>query len=359
MNPIALAHGLRIMAETNVAQSRATLLKYAQPGHAPIVRKAALLGLESASLTPAQSDVLLEYLEDSDITHVVRPTLAALKDHSDWSRGGINTLRGMLTSRREDMKLFALGALKQVQNEEVAKIYLGHLQSAKPELRSVAIDALGQNAKATPLLLKALQNERNPQRARVLIHPLCNHAGRIKSPQIKTMAEKCGKLLADGNELGEVHLELLLHVNPSKSTEQLVDKAMRLRRARKLNEALRILLHLAQAATLDLEGRYQLALARLIKDSDEGRSGTIRFTGDATMGFIAGLVRDSFPVFERLKKESMLDPEDLLRVGRHFNASIGPEQRFGTDMLVYVAKKHARAKAGEEARMMIRTEGLG
>ena len=81
-------------------------------------------------------------------------------------------------------------------------------------------------------------------------------------------------------------------------------------------------------------------------------------TGDATMGFIAGLVRDNFPVFERLKKESMLAPEDLLRVGRHFNAGIGPEQKLGADMLLHVAKKHAKGKAGEEARLMIRSEGL-
>ena len=65
-----------------------------------------------------------------------------------------------------------------------------------------------------------------------------------------------------------------------------------------------------------------------------------------------------FPLFERLKKESMLQPEDLLRVGRHFNGSIGPEQRFGGEVLHYVAKKHAKAKVGEEARMMIRAEGL-
>ncbi len=173
------------------------------------------------------------------------------------------------------------------------------------------------------------------------------------------MAEKCGKLLADGSEMGETHLELLVAVNSDAAGQQLADKAVRLRRAHKLVEALRILMHLAQAEVLDAEGNYQLALARLIKDSEEGRSGMISYTGDATMGFIAGLVRSDFPVFERLKKESMLQPEDLLRVGRHFNASIGPEQRFGTDILVYVAQKHAKAKAGEEARLMIRTEGLG
>ena len=109
---------------------------------------------------------------------------------------------------------------------------------------------------------------------------------------------------------------------------------------------------------LDLEGRYQMALARLIMDHEEGRAGVAVHTGDATMGYIAGLVRDGFPALDRLKKESMLEPEDLLRVGRHFNESIGPERRFGTELLRHVAEKHGKLKAGEEARMMIRSAGL-
>lgn len=359
LTPVAIANGLRIMAETNVSQSRATLLKYAQDGQPPIVRQAALNGLGKATLTTGQSDILLGYLEESDLNFVVKPTLIALGNHSDWSRGSITKLRALLSSRREDMKLFALRALCDVQSEEVAKVYMGHLHSSKAGVQEVAIEALGKNAKALTPMLKSLQLERTANKAKVLIKPLMEHADRIKPPQFKTMAEKCGKLLADGAEMGETHLELLITVNPESAAAQLVDKAVRLRRARKLSEALRILMHLAQAEVLDTEGRYQLSLARLIKDSDEGRSGVISYTGDATMGFIAGLVRDGFPVFERLKKESMLRPEDLLRVGRHFNASIGPEQRLGTDMLVFVAQKHAKAKAGEEARMMIRTEGLG
>ena len=358
LTPLGLSNGLKVMAAINVTQSRATLLKFTQPEHPLLVRQAALLALEAAKLTAAQSDVLLGYLSESDITHVVKPCLVALKNHSDWSRSGIHKLRGLLASRREEMKLFALRSLQEVQSEEVAKIYMNHLHSPKADLRAVAISALGKNAKGLNVLMKSLQNERNPEKARTLIVPLLEHGDRVKPAQVKAMTEKCGKLLAEGNELGEIHLEFLLVVRPQLTTDGLVDKATRLRRARKLAEALRILMHVAKADILDLEGRYQLALARLIKDNDEGHSGVISHTGDATMGFIAGLVRDGFPVFERLKKESMLQPEDLLRVGRHFNASIGPEQRFGTEMLLHVAKKHAKAKAGEEARMMIRSEGL-
>ncbi|MEE2887570.1 MAG: hypothetical protein VX951_09075 [Planctomycetota bacterium] len=355
----AIANGLRVLAEVNVVQSRATLLKYSHEGQPPVIRQAALTGLAGASLTTGQSDTLLAYLEEPDLNFVVKPTMVALAEHREWSRSGINKLRALLSSRRDEMKLFALRVLRDVHTEEAAKIYMSFLYSPKPGLQEAAIEALSVNTKALAPMLKSLHIERNPEKVRVLIKPLKEQASRIKPPQVKVMAEKCGKLLADGSEMGETHLELLVAVNPDAAGQQLADKAVRLRRAHKLVEALRILMHLAQAEVLDVEGSYQLALARLIKDSEEGRSGMISYTGDATMGFIAGLVRSNFPVFERLKKESMLQPEDLLRVGRHFNASIGPEQRFGTDILVYVAQKHAKAKAGEEARLMIRTEGLG
>lgn len=356
--PFSLANGLRIVAAINVTQSRPTLLKYAHPEYPPVVRRAALFGLEQASLTSAQADGVLSYLEDADVVNVVKPALVALRGHTDWSKTGITTLRGLLSSRREEMKLFALEALQDVQTEEVAKIYMAQMHSAKADVQAAAVQALGKNPKALAGLLKSFSTERNATKASTLLQALIPHKERIKPAQIKTMAEKCGKQLADASPLGEVILDLLLAAGPELATECLVDKAMRLRRARKLTESLRILIQLAKAQVLDIEGRYQLALARLIKDNDEGRAGIISQTGDATMGFIAGLVRDSFPVLERLKKESMLHPEDLLRVGRHFSGGIGPEQKFGAEMLEYVAKKHAKAKAGEEALMMIRSEGL-
>ena len=114
LTPAALAHGLRVLASVSVAQSRPTLLKFAQPANPPVVRQAALLGLEKASLTSIQSESLLAYLDDSDVTHVVKPTLVALHHHTDWSRPSITKLRSLLSSRREPMKLFALRALQEI-----------------------------------------------------------------------------------------------------------------------------------------------------------------------------------------------------------------------------------------------------
>lgn len=356
--PATLAEALSVLRTLDGAASRPLLLKYASPSHPPQVRQAVLRALKGVKLTPTQAGKMLAFLKESDLEHVVRPAMEALRDHSDWPPAAIRELRKLWSSRREEMKLFAIRALTDTHTEEMAKLYLSHLTGPKPEFRDAAKKALAHNPKALQVLLRAFTNERNPDKAALLAEPLAGLASHLSPTKLKSMCEKAARLLGQQDRLGHLYLDVLLSVDAEGAGRELADKAVRLRRARKLPEALTILMHLAKADCLDLEGRYQMALARLIMDHEEGRAGMSQHTGDATMGYIAGLVRDGFPVLERLKKESMLEPEDLLRVGRHFNESIGPERRFGTQLLRYVAEKHGKVKAGEEARMMIRTAGL-
>ncbi|MHC4078216.1 MAG: HEAT repeat domain-containing protein, partial [Planctomycetota bacterium] len=352
------AQALSVLRTLDGSAARPLLLKFAGPKNAPLVRQAALRALEGVKLTPTQAGNLLEFVRESDMVHVVQPTIQALSDHDKWPSAATQELRRLWSSRREEMKLFAIRALTETHTEEMAKLYLPQLTGSNPAFQAAAQKALRGNPKALPVLLKALQNERNAEKAKILAEPLAGLAEHFNPASLKGMCEKVARLLGQHDPLGQVHLDLMLALDPDGAGRELTDKAVRLRRARKLAEALTILLHLAKAEVLDLEGRYQMALARLIMDHEEGRAGVAVHTGDATMGYIAGLVRDGFPVLDRLKKESMLEPEDLLRVGRHFNESIGPERRFGTELLRHVADKHAKLKAGEEARMMIRSAGL-
>ena len=76
------------------------------------------------------------------------------------------------------------------------------------------------------------------------------------------------------------------------------------------------------------------------------------------MGYFANLIRSGFALFERIKKEGQLSPEDLLRVGRHFAEGVAAERRFGGQLLHLVAQKYGRQRVGEEAKLMLRAEGL-
>ncbi len=356
--PACLAQAVSVLGALDGAASRALLLKLSGPKNPPLVRKAALMALKGVKLTPTQAGNLLAFVGEDDVEHVVRPAVTVLSEHSNWQPAAVRELRRLWSSRREQLKLFAIQALTETHTEEMAKLYLAHLTGPKPAFQVAARKALRSNPKALPVLLRAFLNERNADKAEILAEPLRGLADHFGPQKLKSMCEKAARLLGQQDRLGQVYLDLLLAVDGERAAAELTDKAVRLRRARRLPEALTILMYLAKAGVLDVEGRYQMALARLIMDHEEGRSGMTLHTGDATMGYIAALVRDGFPVLDRLKKESMLEPEDLLRVGRHFNESIGPERRFGTELLRYVADKHGKVKAGEEARMMIRAAGL-
>jgi hypothetical protein len=74
------------------------------------------------------------------------------------------------------------------------------------------------------------------------------------------------------------------------------------------------------------------------------------------MGFFAALVRGGFPVADRLRKESSLSPELLLRIANHFAGLVGAERRFSTELLQHLAAR-SKGPAGDEARVALRAVG--
>ena len=132
-----------------------------------------------------------------------------------------------------------------------------------------------------------------------------------------------------------------------------------MRRVKRFGEASLILARLCASAHGGTEAIYQLAIARLLLDSRRpvltGDTGNGH--GSATMGYFVQAARDGFPLFERVKKETMLGPEVLLRLARHFAAGVGAERKFGLDLLQHLATR-TRGKVGDEAKLALRTSGL-
>ena len=359
--PATIVRVLPLMAQLDGPASRALSLRYAQPKQAPVVRQAALHALEDQELTGAQQRTILGYIAEEDMTHVVRPAMLLLQGVFDWTPPAGNALQKMLDSRSEERRLFALRALRNRKTEKMAKSCIKWLLSGRSEFQAAASDALRDNKAGLGNVLRAFQHEKNIDRARLLACALAGLGATFQPAQRKSLVEKASKLITANEPLSEVYLSLLFEIDSGVATKEVVQKAVRLRRARKLEDALTILMRLAQAECIDEEGRYQLAMARLMLDGQSRRPAAgaeSREGGDATMGYFATLVRSGFPVFDRLKKEGQLTPDDLFHVGRHFAAGVGDERRLGADLLNHIASKHSRRKVGEEAKLMLRAEGL-
>lgn len=357
--PASVGRALLVLGRLDGAKHRAQLLKFSNAKQAPEVRQCALRALTDVPLTPAQLRSLLGYLSEDDMTHVVRPTMQLLESEDEWNAAATDILAGFLDSRSEERRLFALRALRNWHTAQMGKACIKSLLDGPDEFRGVASEALGGNKAALEDLLRVFYAEKNVDRARLIAEPLACLGEYLSLAQRKNLIEKTSKLLTGGEVMGEVYLSLVLDVDAERGMKELVEKAVRLRRAHKLKDCLTILIRLAQSDDVSDEGRYQLAVARLMMDAQEGGHGAQpKETGDATMGYFSGLIRDGFALLDRLKKEGQLTPDSLLHVGRHFATGVANERRFGGELLHFVADKHGRRKVGEEAKLMLRSEGL-
>ena len=120
---------------------------------------------------------------------------------------------------------------------------------------------------------------------------------RFGEKEVRSLLERGTKLLLAHDPLGEIVLGLLVRAQPKAAAEALVARAVRFRKQRKFAEAIALLAFLAASGQIDAEGRYQLALARLLLDSSQTHEDS-QTAGDATMvgvgrvEHVAGLVAE-------------------------------------------------------------------
>ncbi|MDA0373118.1 MAG: HEAT repeat domain-containing protein [Planctomycetota bacterium] len=347
-----------LLARLDAAGSRATLIKFAGAEQPAMVRQAALHALKGVKLTPTQAASLLDLVHEDDQVHVVEPVLSLLDHHDTWPDASVPELRKLIGHRNPRIRLFAVRALRNVPRAEHVKPLIQLLHGDDADLGAAASGALGANPDALGVLLRSLQQEKDPERARRTSEPLSRLARSLPAKDLRTLIERGARLLLSQDPVGEVVLGLVIRAQPEKGANEVVDRAVRFRKQRKFAEAVSLLAFLAAAGVIPAEGRYHLAVSRLLFDVAEQAEGRARGVCDATMGYFALLIREGFPLLQRLKKETMLAPEDLFALGEHFAEAGGEERRFGAALLLHLAEKHPRRKAGEEARSVLRAEGL-
>ena len=105
---------------------------------------------------------------------------------------------------------------------------------------------------------------------------------------------------------------------------------------------------------MDAEARYELAVTTLLM---RGRD-RLAPEGDPVIGHLSHLIRANYKLLGRLKRERMLDHEDLLYIGQRFVERLNEERRFGTEILSWLIEKVPEAKAAIQAMQKLKIEGL-
>ena len=352
---VCLAQVVRVLARVDKAASRATFLRFTAPATPALVRSAAFRALCGTKLTAAQVEGMMQVLEDQaqkDVHEAVREVLAMLPELPESL---VPVLKRLLASRNPDQRLFALRMLRTAGGSEMAKHAIKLLDHADERFRKAAAEALSSNRHAIELLVRVLQTSRDANVSQAAAEILTKLGAQLAPKAQRTLAEKAVKMVSAHSRGGDLLFDAIVTTGGAKLAPMLTEKAVRLRRARRFAEALHILAKLVATPYGDDETRYQLAVTRLMVDMNHpgAEDGA---PGNPTMGFFMSLVRSGFPLVDRLRDESAMTPEAMLRVGTHFADAVGPERRFGTELLRHLATR-TKGRAGEEARYALRSVG--
>lgn len=358
---VCLANVVTVLARLDGAASKSTLVRFTAPTLAPLVRSAAFRALQGSKLGAAQVKSMMDLLEDQtqkDVHEAVRAVLAQLPEVPE---GLLPVLKRLLQARHPEQRLFALRMLRTAGGAEMAKVALKMLVHDDERFRQAAAAALAHNKHAIEPLVRLLQTTRDPALAQTAADILAQLGEHFSPKLLSSFAERAVKLLTAHTRVGDLLFDVVIKVGGAKTVPLLVERAVRLRRARRFAEAMHILAKLAAGPHGDDEGRYQLALTKLLVDIARtpaaGAAAETAAPGNPTMGFFAALVRGGFPLAQRLRKEPALTPEAMLRIATHFAEAVGPERRFATELLQHLASR-TKGRAGEEARLALRVAGM-
>ena len=134
----------------------------------------------------------------------------------------------------------------------------------------------------------------------------------------------------------------------------LADQGVKLVKGKKYKESLGFLAPLKDFSDFKPEHRYSLALAQLKLHAHTLATNRQH----PAVELLAGLYRGSaYPVFETLRKEKSLTPEELFALGFSLAERTGQERGLGVDLLEYVAEKFPRNKIGKNAKNKLKLIG--
>ena len=353
--PNTVARVLAVLAVVDAKGSKTLFLKCIEVGLPTPVRSAAFRALRGAELTANQTKAMMASLEDGaqkGVHDAIRDLLVNLPELPTGLAPG---LKRLLASRQPEQRLFAIRMLRTAGGVELAKSFVKLLDHDDARFREAAVDGLANNKQAVEPLLKLMQSTKNLDMSQIAGTILARLVSHITPKMQKAAGEKAVKLLATNSRLGDMLLDLVLLAGGTKIAPFFIEKAIRLRRAQRTAEALHVLAKIGASDFSDDEVHYQIAVIKLLASADEIEgSGT---PGNSTMGFFSVLIRAGFPLFDRLKRESAIKPEMLLRVATYFTQAVGAERRFGTELLQHLANR-TKGRAGDEARLVLRTAGM-
>ena len=350
----ALISALRLLGQIGRPQARRWLLKFIGAEEPAAVRSHALVALlhclRQQELRKDEHVKLFSLLEENEFSEATRLALELLDAHElpDDSR---TLLSRLMHSPHSEVQKFALRKMGDFGTPANVRTLLEQLGDSDYRRRDVAARSLRKIPEARAALIKDILACEDASKAWSMVELLASFEGKWRQDTLDALWKRLQKAIEDDDRIQSAFLHLLKQANGEFAYAQLAANGARLVKAKKYKEALGFLTPLKEFADFKPEHQFSLALAQLKLHAHT----VATHRQHPAVVLLSELHRNSaYPLFEALKKEKSLTPEELFALGFAFAERSGDERNLGTELLQHVASRFPRNKIGKSAKNKLR-----
>jgi HEAT repeat protein len=346
----ALVSSLRLLGQLGFPQARRWLFKFVGPGNHPALRSHALAALlhclRQQDLRKDEHPKLFALLEEAEFSEITRLVLELLDAH-DLPEDARPSLSRLMQSPHAELQKFALRKMGAFSTPATVRTLIEQLGDSDYRRRDVAASSLRKIPEARGALIKELLTCNDASKAWSIAELLPSFEGKWRQDTLESLWKRLQTALAADDRIQTAFLHVLKQADANYAREQLAAQGARLVKAKKYKEAVAFLTPLKDFPEIEPENKFHLALAQLKLHSHT----LATHRNHPAVELLADLYRNSaYPLFEALRKEKSLDPEDVFSLAFNFAERPGDERSLGRDLLEHIASKFPRNKIGKSAK---------
>ena len=346
----ALIAALRLFAQLARPQARRWLFKFVGAEQLPAVRSHALVALlrclREQDIRKDEYAKLFAILDEPQASEATRLALELLEAHElpDESR---TLLAKWMQSPHAEVQKFAIRKMGDVGTPAIVRTLVEQLGDSDYRRREAAARSLRKIPDARTALIKELISCQDASKAWSIAELLPSFEGKWRQDTLEAMWKRLQESIERDERIQTAFLHVLKRADAEFVYQRLANHGAKLIKARKFKDSVGFLSPLKDFPAVKPENKFHLALAQLKLHTHTVATNRQH----PAVELLSDLYRGSaYPVFETLKREKGLAPEDLFALGFNLVERGGQERGLGIDLLEHVATKFPRNKIGKSAK---------
>jgi len=346
----AAVSSMRLLGQLGRPQARRWLFKHVGAEHHPAVRAHALVALlrclREQEIRKDEYVKLFALLEEGEFSEVTRLTLDLLDAH-ELPDGSRSLLAKLLQSPHSDVQKFALRKMGDVATPATIRTLVEELGDADYRKRDVAASSLRKIPEARHALIKELTACEDASKAWSIAELLPSFEGKWRQDTLEVLWKRLQQAIGAEERIQTAFLHVLKKADQDFVYGKLAEQGAKLVKGKQYKEAVGFLAPLKDFVAGKPDSKFHLAFAQLKLHSHT----VATHRQHPAIELFTELYRNSaYPVFETLRKDKNLTPEELFSLGFGLVERSGQERGLGVDLLEHVAEKFPRNKIGKSAK---------